>query len=431
MTQHQPLPSWVSRGVVGIVLATFFSDVGHEMVTAVLPLYLTTIGLGPAALGVMEGAADLAFSLSKLAGGFAGHHIKQKRPLAAAGYAVTALGTAAIAFASSAVAVGALRVAAWFGRGFRSPLRDFLLADEVEPSHFGRAYGVERTADMLGAVAGPLLALALLWVGVSIPTLIALSIVPALLAVVFIWTCTHDKPGAPLRLPEAAAALNTHPDPGEGEPSAPPAPRPLPARRSEPGAPQRLPRRFWLFLAGVMLFGLGDFSRTFLIFLVADQMGGSAIPGALSAGVVAYTAHNVVSGIAAFPAGRAGDRASKWKVLAVGYGLGVVTNTVLAGAMGSPIGLAVAVLGSGIYIAIEETIEKSAVAELLPREQRSFGFGILAGANAIGDMISSLYVGALLAAGHGRLAFALAAAFGVLGVGWVVVVGRRNATPAP
>jgi len=129
------VPPWVSRGVTGIMLATFFSDVGHEMVTAVLPLYLTSIGLGPAALGVMEGAADFAFSLSKLAGGIVGHRVQRKRPLAATGYALTAVGTASIAFVSSAVALGMLRVSAWIGRGFRGPLRDFLLADEVEPSH--------------------------------------------------------------------------------------------------------------------------------------------------------------------------------------------------------------------------------------------------------------------------------------------------------
>jgi MFS family permease len=399
MTARQLLPPWVSRGVIGIVLATFFSDVGHEMVTAVLPLYLTTLHLGPAALGLMEGAADLAFSLAKLAGGFVGHHVKRKKPLTAGGYAVTALGTAAIAFVSSAVAVGALRVAAWCGRGFRSPLRDFLLADEVESTHFGRAYGVERSADMLGAVAGPLLALALLWRDVALPTLIALSIIPALLAVVFIAGFTRDKP-----TPSRAAAA--------------------------PAASHRLPRRFWLFLVGVLLFGLGDFSRTFLIFLVADQLGGSAAAGALGAGVVAYTAHNVVSGIAALPAGRLGDRVPKWKVLAIGYALGVVTNLVLAGALTSLVGLGVAVAGSGVYIAVEETIEKSAVAELLPREQRSFGFGILACANAVGDMVSSLYVGTLLAAGQGRLAFTLAAVCGALGLVWVVQIGRRIPTPA-
>lgn len=383
--------------MLGIVLATFFSDVSHEMVTAVLPLYLTSVGLGPAVLGVMEGAADFAFSLSKLVGGFAGHHVTHKKPLAAIGYGTTAVGTAIIAFVSSAVMVGTLRVVAWFGRGFRSPLRDFMLADEVEPTHFGRAYGIERTADMFGAVSGPLLALGLLATGVAIPTLIAVSFVPALLAVFFIVALTKDR----LVLPRADAT-------------------PRPSRR--------LPWRFWVFLVGVLLFGLGDFSRTFLVFLVADTMGGSAVQGALTAGVVAYTAHNVVSGIAAFPAGRLGDRGPKWKVLAFGYGLGAVTNAVLAGASASLLGLGLAVLGSGVYIAVEETIEKSAVAELLPREQRSFGFGILACANAIGDMVSSLYVGALLAAGRARWAFGLAAVFCLLGTLWIIAIGRNRAT---
>jgi hypothetical protein len=85
--------SWVTRGVVGIVLATFFSDVGHEMVTAILPVYR----LGPAALGLIEGVADLLFSLSKLAGGVVGHHVARKRPLAAAGYGLTAIATGALA----------------------------------------------------------------------------------------------------------------------------------------------------------------------------------------------------------------------------------------------------------------------------------------------------------------------------------------------
>jgi hypothetical protein len=86
-------PSWVTKTVIGIVLATFFSDVGHEMVTAVLPLYLASIGLGAAALGAMEGAADLAFSLSKLAGGAVGNRAKKKRLWATVGYLATTLGT--------------------------------------------------------------------------------------------------------------------------------------------------------------------------------------------------------------------------------------------------------------------------------------------------------------------------------------------------
>jgi len=73
-----PPPSsrnWINRSVVGIILATFFSDVSHETATAVLPLFLATVGLGPAALGMIEGASDLLFSLSKLGGGVLGHPV--------------------------------------------------------------------------------------------------------------------------------------------------------------------------------------------------------------------------------------------------------------------------------------------------------------------------------------------------------------------
>lgn len=395
MTEKRP--SWITRGVLGIVLATFFSDVGHEMVTAVLPLYLATVGLGPALLGVMEGLADLAFSLSKLAGGVVGHRTTRKKPLAAAGYTTTALASAAMALAPGAVAVAALRVVAWCGRGFRSPLRDLMLADEVAPTHFGRAYGFERTADMLGAVAGPLLALGLLWLGLAVPTLLALSIVPALLAVAFLVVFTHDR---------------AHP----GE-----------APRGQTTT-SRLPRAFWVFLIGVLIFGVGDFSRTFLIYLAVDVMGGSDTPGAFGAGVLAYTIHNVISGLTAFPIGRHADRLSKRRLLIFGYALGMATNLVLAFASQSVVGLALAVLGSGIYIAVQETVEKAAVAELLPREQRSLSFGILAFANAIGDMISSLYVGLLLAAGRPGLAFGLAAGFGAAGVCWLCLAARTIST---
>jgi MFS family permease len=131
-----------------------------------------------------------------------------------------------------------------------------------------------------------------------------------------------------------------------------------------------------------------------------------------------------VSGFAAFQAGQLGDRFPKWKVLATGYALGVLTNLVLAGEHSNVLALCVAVLCSGIYIAVEETVEKAAVAELLPRDLRSLGFGILATANAVGDMVSSLYVGALLADGRGSMAFAIAAGVGALGAVWIVVVGR-------
>jgi MFS family permease len=398
---------WVTRTVVGIVLATFFSDVGHEMVTAVLPLYLATVGLGPAALGVMEGAADLAFSLSKLAGGAVGHRAAKKRPWMVAGYLVTTLGTGLIALTRTAAAMISLRTVAWFGRGFRSPLRDFLLADEVGPTHFGRAYGFERSADMIGAVVGPLCAALLVWSGASLRTVILWSVLPSAISVGAALFLTRDRAAAPAVAVPAVPAV------------------PAVAATPAPAAP--FPRAYWLFVGGVLLFGLGDFSRTFLIVLAARALG-EGDPGAvLTTAVLLYAGHNFVSALAAYPAGRLGDAGSKPKVLVTGYAIGVVTNVTLALAGASLGWLVVAIVLSGIYIAIEETLEKAVVAQLLPREQRSLGLGVLASVNALGDLGSSLTVGLLLAADRPALAFLLPAVAGGLGTAWMfALVARRT-----
>lgn len=391
-----PRRPWVTRGVVGIVLATFFSDVAHEAATAVLPLYLTSLGLGAAALGAVEGFADLVYSLSKLGGGVLGQRLERKQPVVVAGCAITGLCTAALALVHGVGSMIALRASAWIGRGVRSPLRDFLLADEVEPTHFGRAYGLERAADMLGALVGPLLAILCVWIGLSAREIIAWTIVPALVPVLAIWFLTHD------RRSEARA-------------------RTAPSR-----AP--LPREFKQFLGGVVLFGLGDFSRTFLILLVARALGesGQSTPATLSIAVLFYVLHNGVSALAAYPIGKLGDRVSRPHLLCAGYGLGVVTNVVLAFGSHSIAWLVVAVVLSGVYIAAEETLEKATGAELLPREARSLGLGILGTANAVGDMISSVGVGLLIEAGSPGLGFGLAAGVGALGTVWMIAFARRT-----
>lgn len=397
MTRRSDVPrTWITRGVVGIALATFFSDVAHEAATAVLPLYLASIGLGPAALGVVEGFADLVYSLAKLAGGVIGQKLERKKPVVAAGYALTMAGTSAIALVHGAAAIVGLRAAAWIGRGVRSPLRDHMLADEVEPTHFGRAYGLERAADMLGALVGPLLAIALVWIGLSAGTVIAWTVVPAAIPVIAILVMTRDKRVAPESKPRAQDA--------------------------------RLPSEFKRFLGGVLLFGLGDFSRAFLILLAARALGdeGQARPATLSIAVAMYALHNGVSALAAYPIGRLGDRTSKTRLLACGYALGVATNVLLAfGSESMPL-LVVAVVLSGIYIAAEETLEKATGAELLPRASRSLGLGVLAASNAVGDMLSSVAVGFAIQSGRPELGFLGAAACGALGTVWMFAFAKSR-----
>ena len=193
-----PLPTapeesrWLSRGVLGVGTASFFSDAGHEIATSVLPSFLTvTLHAGPGALGAIEGTSDALVGLSKLAGGPLSNDPERRARLATGGYLGTALATGAIGLAVAVWQVAVLRALAWASRGIRSPARDTLLTSLVPPQAYGRAFGVERAGDNAGAIVGPLLASVLVAV-VGIRHAIWFAVIPGVLAAVAITVAARE-----------------------------------------------------------------------------------------------------------------------------------------------------------------------------------------------------------------------------------------------
>ena len=173
---------WLTRPVAGIGAASLLSDVGHEVPTALLPGFLTaTLGAPAAALGLIEGIADGGAGVAKLVGGAIADDPKRRVPTAVGGYATTAVLSGLIGVTTAAWQVAVLRTGAWAARGIRGPSRNAILADAVPASAYGRAYGFERAMDNLGAVLGPLLALALVAL-TSVRTAMLIAIVPGLCA---------------------------------------------------------------------------------------------------------------------------------------------------------------------------------------------------------------------------------------------------------
>src|SRR5829696_9106255 len=132
---------------------------------------------------------------ARLAGGAIADDPRRRRAQAVGGYATTAVLSSLIGTATTIWQVAILRAGAWAARGLRVPARNALLADIVPPTVYGRAYGFERAMDNLGAIAGPLLALALVGL-VGTRTAIALSVIPGLLAALAIVYAIRHTPRA-------------------------------------------------------------------------------------------------------------------------------------------------------------------------------------------------------------------------------------------
>ena len=379
--------AWLTSTVLGIGLASLFSDLSHEAVTAVLPALLASMGVAAGALGTIEGVADGLSSVAKLYGGWWTDRLHRRKPLCAFGYGAMAIATAIIAAATIWPMVLLGRGLAWISRGLRTPARNALLAEAVTPQTYGRAFGFERTMDTLGAVIAPLAALALLRFGITQRNVLWLSVIPAFLAVaaiLFLVRETADR-----------------------------TPSPHPFFASLRG----LPKNFRRFLYGVGLFGAGDFAHSLMILYavaVLTPRFGAARAVTISVGL--YALHNVVYAAISYPAGALADRFDKRVLLALGYTIGVGTALMLALNISSISALGVAFILGGSYVGVEETLEDSLAAELLPAARRGMGFGTMALVNGVGDFISSICVGWLWAVFGARVGFGFALLLMTIGV---------------
>ena len=270
---------WLGAGVVGVGSASLFSDAGHEMVTSLLPTFLTaTLHSGPAALGAIDSVADALTGITKLAGGPLANDPKRRARLASSGYLGTAVATAAIGVTAAVWQVAILRGIAWMSRGIRSPARDMLLTSLAGRDAYGRAFGLERAGDNAGAIIGPLLAAGLVGV-LGVRHAILLAFIPGVLAAVAITLAAR----------EAARVVGS--DVGRRTFS-------LNLRELRHAGLGRV-------LAPVALFELGNVATTLLILRATGLLhtSGRSLTAATSLAILLYVAHNAAATATALAGG--------------------------------------------------------------------------------------------------------------------------------
>ena len=386
--------TWLTRNVRVLSAVSFLQDAASELLYPLLPIYLTVVlGAPPAVVCAIEGAAEGAASITKLAVGPLGDRFA-KRPLIATGYGMAALGKVIVAVAVAWPGVLAGRVVDRLGKGIRGVPRDALLVEGVQPSDRGKVFGFHRTMDTLGAVVGPLIGLAgYELLDHQIRPLLYIAIVPAVASVLLL-ALVHER------------------------------------RRTEPRPPRQpllsgakdLSRGFWRVTAVVVGFGLVNFPDALLL-LRLNEIGFGVV-----AVILAYVTYNLVYALGSYPAGVLADRLPRSAVFgvgllffAIGYlGLGMTTNHVAAWIL---IGV------YGVFTACTDGVGKAWVSSLARSDRQATAQGIFQGSSGIAILIAGVWAGLLWGSdGHVPLVIsgAVAACFAFALLGRAVWVRPRR-----
>ncbi len=370
------MAAWLTRNVRVLAAVSFLQDTASELLYPLLPIYLTTVlGAPPAVVGAIEGAAEGAASLTKVAVGPLGDRFA-KRPLIATGYGMAALGKVIVALAGAWPGVLAGRVVDRLGKGLRGVPRDALLVDGIDSGSRGKVFGFHRAMDTLGAVVGPLIGLlGYELLDQQIAPLLFIAIVPAVLSVLLL-VLVREKPR----------------------------PGPRPPRQPILTGVRELSGRYWRVTAVVVGFGLVNFPDALLL-LRLNEIGFGVVEV-----ILAYVTYNLVYAVASFPAGLLADRIPRSAVFgiglvffAIGYiGLGLTTDPMVAWLL---IGV------YGLFTAFTDGVGKAWASSLVGPDRQATAQGVFQGGSGLAILVAGVWAGLLWGA-DGRLPLLISGAVG-------------------
>lgn len=350
-----------------VSITSFLMDISSEMVINVLPLFLfSVLGVKTNIIGIIEGIAEATASILKVFSGWLSDKMRSRKWLAVLGYGLSAIVKPLFYFANSWSAVAAIRWGDRVGKGIRTAPRDALVADTVKPEQRGLAFGLHRAADTAGAMLGILIAILVVWrvqaTGIGLQentfrTIVLISIIPAVLAVL-------------------ALIFGTHEVKVEGVRQAP--------KISFKG----LGKNFLVFMLIVGIFDLGNSSDAFLV-LRAQERGMSVLNI-----LIMLAVFNLVYALVSTPAGGLSDRIGRRKVIIGGwiiYAL-IYLGFALAKNVTHVFLLYVAY---GVYYGMAYGTAKAMIGDLVPEEMRGTAFGTYNAVLGILDFPASMIAGFL------------------------------------
>lgn len=330
----------MTANVLFLGVVSFFTDISTEIVVAVLPTFLVLqLGSTPEIVGTIEGIAESTTSFLKLASGTISDRMGKRKSLVVIGYSISNVVKPLMGFSSSWAHVLGLRSADRVGKGLRTPPRDAIISDSAMEDRIGRAFGVHRTLDQLGAIVGPVIAFLLL-VPIGYQGLFLLTAIPGTLAILILIIFVKE--------PKRRSAVS---------------------KCTLSGAKSVLTKGVYTYLASVTLYSLGAISYAFIL-LRALELG---IPEEFAP--LVYACIQVFHVFSGLPAGEFSDKIGRVRAIQLGYALLLGSFLVMALAPGPIIFLFGASL-FGAHQGIVETSQRAIIPCLVPEEYRGTAYGL-------------------------------------------------------
>ena len=398
MRRRSPLRD-IPSGVWALGFVSLLMDVSSEMVHALLPVYLVTVlGTSMATVGVIEGIAEATASITKIFSGVLSDWLGKRKLLAVVGYGVAAVTKPMFPLADSVGWLIAARFIDRVGKGIRGAPRDALVAD-LAPEHLrGASFGLRQSLDTAGAFAGPLLAIGLMWLlADDFRAVFWVAVIPAFMAFALIVVAVRE-PARPAGLRRIRNPLSLT-------------------------ELKHLGATYWWVVAVAGAFTLARFSEGFLV-LRAQSVGLPImlVPTVL---VVMHAAY----ALAAYPIGVLSDRMERRVLLAVGLGLLIAADVVLAFAPGI-IGVALGAALWGLHMGFTQGLLATLVADAAPPELRGTAYGYFYLLTGLAMLPASMVAGYLWDAAGPEATFIAGAGFAALATLGILATRSRLGKPS-
>jgi MFS family permease len=362
-----------------------FMDISSELIHSLLPIFMATVlGASMTTVGIVEGVAEAAAAITKVFSGAISDYLGKRKLLAVLGYGLAALTKPIFPLATTIEWVFAARFIDRIGKGIRGAPRDALVADIAPRELRGAAYGLRQSLDSVGALLGPLAAVAfMVWLSNDIRSVLWVAVIPAFIAVALLVFGVHDPQAAGVNSGMRSPVTLTD--------------------------VSRLPFRYWLIVLLGAIFTLARFSEAFLVLRAQDVgLALGYVPLVLIVMNVVYTA-------TAYPAGVAADRLSQRALLIVGLAMLVAADWVLAAAA-SPLLAFIGAALWGMHMGMTQGLFAKIVADSAPAELRGTAFGFFNLVSGVALLVASVVAGALWTAFGAPATFLTGAAFAMLAV---------------